>query len=196
MVVEADMSEKSSKDTQELLGLLKSLGRRQSEKSTWEGPERRASKRVELPIPVELKIGDGGFVETRLHDVSLHGLSVESAGSAPPGEIAALHFDGYPGVCEPFLLLGRVVRSTDDEPPALGIEINRQATGEEAMALFKTLVRHFLHHRGLLEELWKGYFEGRCKECGWIGRVGQRSPQCPKCGNTDIVPITDQESST
>jgi hypothetical protein len=189
------MSEQRGKDPPELLGRLKSLGLGRTEKKTWEGPERRASKRVELPIPVELKIGQGDFQATRLHDVSLHGMMVENVGSAPPGEIAALQFEGYPGVCEPFLVLGRVVRATDDEPPGLGIEIDSQATGEEAMGLFKILVRHFLHHRGLLEDLWKGYFEGRCKSCGWIGRVGERSPRCPKCGNEEVVPIADQKES-
>lgn len=189
------MSKKRGKETPELLGRLKSLGRLKAEKSTWEGPERRASKRVDLPIPVELKLGQGDFQATRLSDVSLHGMAVENVGSAPVGEIAALQFEGYPGVCEPFLILGRVVRVTDDDPAGVGIEIDSQATGEEAMGLFKTLVRHFLHHRGLLEDLWKGYFEGRCKSCGWIGRVGERSPRCPKCGEKDIEQIAGQQGS-
>lgn len=189
------MSEKRGKETPELLGRLKSLSRLRSEKSTWEGPERRASKRVELPIPVEIKVGDGELIETRLHDVSLHGVMVENAGSAPPGQIAALQFEGYPGICEPFLILGRVIRVSEEIPSGLGIEIDSQATGQEAMSLFKTLVRHFLHHRGLLEDLWKGYFEGRCKSCGWIGRVGERSPRCPKCGEEDIEQIASQQGS-
>ncbi|MGB5890042.1 MAG: PilZ domain-containing protein [Thermoanaerobaculia bacterium] len=189
------MSEERGKDVPEILGRLKSLSLGRTEKKAWDGPERRASKRVELPIPVELKLGQGDFQATRLSNVSLHGMLVENAGSAPPGEIAALQFEGYPGVCEPFLILGRVVRVTDDSPPAVGIEIDFQATGEEAIGLFKTLVRHFLRHRGLLEDVWKGYFEGRCKSCGWIGRVGERSPRCPKCGEEDVEPIADQQGS-
>ncbi|TNF71424.1 MAG: hypothetical protein EP299_11850 [Acidobacteria bacterium] len=189
------MSEERGKEAPEILGRLKSLGLRRAEKKSYDGPERRASKRVELPIPVELKIGQGDFQATRLSNVSLHGMAVENVGSAPPGEIAALQFEGYPGVCEPFLILGRVVRVTDEDPPGVGIEIDSQATGEEAIGLFKTLVRHFLHHRGLLEDLWKGYFEGRCKSCGWIGRVGERSPRCPKCGEEDVEPITEQQGS-
>jgi len=189
------MSEQNGKDAPELLDRLKSLGRRQAEKKTWEGPERRASKRVELPIPVEIKVGEGELLATRLHDLSLQGLCVEGTGSASPGELAAIQFEGYPGVCESFLLLGRVIHTTDDDPPGVGIEIDRQATGDEAMEQFRVLVRHFLHHRGLLEDLWKGYFEGRCKSCGWIGRVGERSPRCPKCGEEDVVPIADQPGS-
>jgi len=102
--------------------------------------------------------------------------------------MAAIQFEGYPRVCGPFLLLGTVVRVTDEVPPAAVVELNREATGEEALGQYRKLVLHFIRHRGLLEELWKGYFEARCPACGWIGRVGERSKTCAKCGGT-VVPV-------
>lgn len=182
------MADQRDKDGGKLMGRLKGLGRQPAESPGEGGPNRRASKRVELPIPVQLKIGEGSFEERRLRNVNLVGLCIEAAGPATEGEMAAIQFEGYPRVCDPFLLLCKVVRDTDDAPPAVVVEVNREATGEEALGQYRKLVLHFIRHRGLLEELWKGYFEARCPACGWIGKVGERTKTCAKCGGT-VVPI-------
>ena len=182
------MADQRDKDSGKLLGRLKGLGRQGTDTPGQGGPNRRASKRVELPIPVQMKIGEGGFEERRLRNVNLVGLCIEDGGPASEGEMAAVQFEGYPRVCDPFLLLGKVVRLTDEEPPAAVVEVNREATGEVALGQYRKLVLHFIRHRGLLEELWKGYFEARCPACGWIGKVGERSKTCAKCGGT-VVPV-------
>ncbi|MGB6643033.1 MAG: PilZ domain-containing protein [Thermoanaerobaculia bacterium] len=182
------MADQRDKDGASLLGRLKGLGRQGSDTPEEGGANRRASKRVELPIPVQLKIGEGNFEERRLRNVNLVGLCIDAVGPAAEGEMAVIQFEGYPRVCEPFLLLGDVVRMTDEVPPAAVIEVNRKATGEEALAQYRKLVLHFIHHRGLLEDLWKGYFEARCPACGWLGKVGERSRTCAKCGGT-VVPV-------
>lgn len=184
------MSAERDRDGSTLLGRLKGLGREGTVNPERTGANRRSSKRVALPIPVQLKIGPGDFEERRLRNVNLVGLCIEGAGGASEGEMAAIQFEGYPKVCDPFILLGNVVRSTDDVPPAAVVEVNRQATGEEALAQYRKLVLHFIHHRGLLEELWKGYFEARCPACGWIGKVGEHSKTCAKCGG-EVVPVEE-----
>jgi hypothetical protein len=182
------MADQRDKEGRKLLGRLKGLGRKETDAPVEDGANRRASKRVALPIPVQLKIGEGNFEERRLRNVNLVGLCIEAAGPAAEGEMAAIQFEGYPRVCDPFLLLGTVVRLTDDVPQAAVVEVNRKATGEEALAQYRKLVLHFIHHRGLLEDLWKGYFEARCPACGWLGKVGERSKTCAKCGGT-VVPV-------
>lgn len=149
-------------------------------------PDRRASKRLELPIQVQLKIGSGQFLPRRLRDINQRALCAETD-VGEEGDAAAVRFAGNPEVCGPFTLVGRVVRTTE-QPPVSVIDIDRQATTPEAQQQYRNLVLHYIQHKPLLEELAKGYFEGRCQTCGWIGRVGNKSPSCSRCGKL-VVPI-------
>jgi hypothetical protein len=144
-------------------------------------PRPDVGRRSRLPIPVRAKIGAAESRVRRLRDVSVSGLSLEWPEAAEPGEPAILRFDGYPGVCEPFILHGRVVRVIEGRSPGVGIAIDRQATPPEILARYRKLVVHYLRHKPLLSELERDFFEGRCESCGWIGRVGARNPTCPRC---------------
>jgi hypothetical protein len=183
------MSVQPDKYKKSLLGRFKSGGQPRRKTARVRPPNRRWSNRVELPIPVNIKVGQGGFKPRRLRNVNLLGLCIEGVGTVSDAEVAAVRFEGYPQVCEPFLLHGNVVRSTADTPAAAVIEVNRTATGEEALEQYRKLVLHFIRHRELLEDLWKGYFEARCPSCGWLGKVGKRSRICPKCGG-NVVPVS------
>jgi len=156
--------------------------------------DQRSSRRVQLPIPVRLKTGESDFQEQRLRDVALSGLCVESAGVVPRGEPATLHFDGYPGVSQAFDLHGRVARVTGEEPPSLGIQIDRQASSKEALQQYPKLVLHYLRHRQLLEQQRDGVFDARCTSCDWIGRVSAKKPRCSACGGR-AVPVSTEPSS-
>lgn len=151
-------------------------------------PDRRGSKRIGLPIPVRLKIADREPTTERLHDFSQHGLCVEAVTDGVPGEGVVLHFDGYPDVCEPFNLAGQVARVGEEAPHGLVIEIDRGRTPPDALKQYRALVLHYIRHKPLLEDVSKGYFEGSCASCDWIGRVGERKPTCPRCGK-GVVPI-------
>ncbi len=155
----------------------------------------RSSRRVKLPIPVRLKTGEGDFQERRIRDVAHSGLCVESVGVVPRGEPATLQFDGYPGVSQAFELHGRVARVTEEEPPSLGIQIDRQASSKEALQQYRKLVLHYLRHRPLLEQQLYGVFEGRCTSCEWIGRVSSKKPCCSVCGGS-VVPVSSEASSS
>ena len=95
------------------------------------------------------------------------------------------------------MLVGKVKGMiTDDEsgtPVAMGVEIDRDTTTPEALQGYRSLVRHYLHHRPLLEGVDKGYFEGRCPACGWLGRVGSRNPVCSRCGQK-VEPVQGGEA--
>ena len=148
--------------------------------------ERRAGKRVRLPVGVRFTMADGSAHEGKLREVNLRGLSIEPPGAGQIGDRLSVGFAGYPGVCPSFVLVGKVKGMiTDDEsgaPLAMGVEIDRDTTTPEALQGYRSLVRHYLKHRPLLEGVDKGYFEGRCPACGWLGRVGNRNPVCSKCG--------------
>ena len=149
--------------------------------------ERRA-KRTKLPIPVSLRIGAADFRPGRLRDASPIGVYVEGVAGGTTGAPAVIRFDGYPDVCEAFELRGRIVRAGGEATPGLALEIDRQATSAAALTQYRKLVLHYLRHRPLLDDLGKGFFEGRCKSCEWIGRVGERSPRCPRCGG-EVAPV-------
>jgi len=168
-----------------LLGRLKgALG----ESPPASAPERRASKRVKLPIPVQLEIEGGEPMERRLRDISQQGLCIEAIDGGRPGQTVTVRFQGYPDVCDPFVLSGAIVRIGDEQPPALVINIDRQRTPPEALNQYRALVLHYIRHKPLLDELGRGYFEGHCVSCDWIGRVGARKPTCARCGDT-VVPV-------
>ena len=142
----------------------------------------RASPRSRLPIPVRVKVGHASSRESRLHDVSVSGFRIAWTDEAQVGETAIVRFDGYPGVCPAFVLLGRVVRIVTGKEPGVGIVIDRAGSADTALEQFRRLVLHYMRHRPLLAELARDFFEGRCEECEWVGRVGTRSPVCPRCG--------------
>jgi len=147
-----------------------------------EGTERRFGKRLKLPVSVRVQVGDGPVLAVKVRDVNARGLGLESVAGARVGDRIAVEFDGYPGVCVAFSLVGRVVVIIDPVTNGVGVEVDRKATPPEGLQSYRTLVLHYLHHRPLLEDVGKGYFEGRCTKCGWVGRVGARAPRCSRCG--------------
>jgi hypothetical protein len=146
------------------------------------GAERRFGKRLKLPVPVRVRVGDGPVLAAKVRDVNARGLGLESVADARVGDQLAIEFGGYPGVCGAFSLTGQVVRILDPVTNGVGVQVNRAASAPEAVQSYKTLVLHYLRHRPLLEDVGKGYFEGRCTQCGWVGRVGARAPRCSRCG--------------
>jgi hypothetical protein len=160
-----------------------------------EGVERRAGKRVPLPLAVRFTLADGTSHEGKLREVNLRGLSLEPPAGASVGTRLSIGFEGYPGVCDAFALVGNVrqILTNDEsgEAVAMGVEIDRQSTTPEELQSYRNLVRHYLHHRPLLDGTQKGYFEGRCPSCGWLGRVGRRNPVCSRCG-TKVEPVQSE----
>ena len=150
--------------------------------------ERRVSNRILLPLPVRVRVGQGDFRDAQTRDVNLPGLSVAPAEDARPGEPVAIAFGGFPGVAPAFTLVGNVMRIVTEEPPAMGIKVDRKSTAPEALRHYRSLVLHYVHHRPLLDDVSSGYFEGRCASCGWVGRVGRRAPRCSHCGGR-VQPI-------
>ena len=142
----------------------------------------RAGRRARLPIPLTVRIGAAPARETRLHDVSVSGFRIDWPDPAAVGESAIIRFTGYPGVCPPFILHGRVARVIEDRSPGLGIAVDREGSSAEALTHLRELVLHYMRHKPLLDELEREFFEGRCEACDWLGRVGKRSPVCPRCG--------------
>jgi hypothetical protein len=172
-----------------LSGVLK-MGRRLfgGKKAARGGPERRSGKRVALPVQVRVSVGDGSLRPARVGEVNLPGFSFSPSEDARIGAPVRVEFDGFPDISPPFAVQGQVVRVLDDSDE-VAIAVDRQATPPPALKNYRTLVRHYLHHKPLLEDLNKGYFEGRCDSCQWVGRVGRRAPRCSQCGSTKIVPI-------
>ena len=190
------VSGRDKKQQPESVRRLMEMGRRflGGEAKQQPAVERRAGKRVELSLAVQARVGEGEWQTARIRDVNLTGLRIEPAGDARPGQTVTVQFDGYPGVAPAFSLVGRVSRLIADpnEPGdvlAMAIQVDRAATSEDARKNYRLLVLHYVRHRPLLEEVDKGYFEGRCTSCGWVGRVGQRKPQCPHCGGTKLEPV-------
>jgi len=153
-----------------------------------DGVDRRFGKRLKLPVTVRVRVGDGPELVAKVRDVNARGLGLESVAGAREGDSLAITFEGYPGVCGPFSLVARVVNVFDPVANGVGAEVDRKATTPEAVQLYRTLVLHYLHHKPLLEDVAKGYFEGRCAKCGWVGRVGARAPRCSRCGGK-VEPI-------
>ena len=147
-----------------------------------DGVDRRFGKRLKLPVTVRAQVGDGPVLNVKVRDVNARGMGLESVAGARVGDRVAVEFDGYPGVCGAFSLVGRVVNVFDPVTNGVGVEVDRKATPPEGVQSYKTLVLHYLRHRPLLEDVGKGYFEGRCEKCGWVGRVGARAPRCSRCG--------------
>ncbi len=150
--------------------------------STSGGDNERAGRRVQLPIPIRVKIGRSASRESRLHDVSVSGLRIDWPEPAEIGEAVVMRFDGYPGVCPAFILHGQVARVIPGRSLGLGIAIDRVGSPPEILQHLRQLVLHYLRHKPLLEALRRDFFEGHCEACVWIGRVGARAPVCPRCG--------------
>lgn len=148
--------------------------------------ERRAGRRVPMPLEIRVKLSeDDDPREVMLRDVNVTGLAVEPALTVDLDDRVNVGFDGYPGVCPAFALVASVKRILDageaGELSAMGLEIDREATSADAQKNFRTLVRHYLHHRPLLDSVGEGFIQGRCTSCDWIGRTGKRNPRCPRC---------------
>lgn len=157
-------------------------GKRRTPGKPGSGSIPRAGSRARLPIPVTARIGAAPSRQTRLHDVSVSGCRIDWPEPVEPGEPAIIRFAGYPGVCPAFILHCRVVRVVDDGLPGLGIAIDRGESPAEALNHLRQLVLHYMRHKPLLDEIERDFSEGRCEACGWIGRVGTRAPNCPRCG--------------
>ncbi len=157
-----------------------------------EGVERRFGKRVKLPLTVRVRVEDGPEVTAKVRDVNARGMGLDFVVGGEPGKRLTIEFDGYPGVCEAFSLVGRVVNVINAVTSGVGVELDRKATLPEGIQRYRTLVLHYLHHKPLLEDVTKGYFEGRCTKCGWVGRVGARAPRCSRCGGK-VEPVRSDE---
>ena len=147
-----------------------------------EGAERRFGKRVKLPLTVRVRVEEGPELTAKVRDVNARGMGLDFVVGGEPGRRLTIEFDGYPGVCDAFSLVGRVVNVFNAVTSGVGVEVDRKATPPEGIQSYRTLVLHYLHHRPLLDDVTKGYFEGRCTKCGWTGRVGAKAPRCPRCG--------------
>jgi hypothetical protein len=155
--------------------------------------DRRSGLRVPLRLGVRIKVNDGGVKDALIRDVNLRGLALEPADGVSIRDRVNVGFDGYPEVAPAFALTGWVRRILTEQSPegeikAMGIEIDRDVTSSDALSNYRRLVLHYVRHRPLLDGINKGYFEGRCKSCEWIGRVGRRSPVCSRCGS-EVVPL-------
>jgi hypothetical protein len=146
------------------------------------GPERRVSRRIPLRFPVRVCVTGDEYHDCRVVDINLGGLALQPVENAQLRQTVAIAFEGFPGVVPPFTLSGEVVRVSQNDPSAVGLKVNRSRNTPEAAGHYRNLIRYYLRHRPLLEEVNSGYFEGRCSECGWVGRVGRRRPNCSRCG--------------
>lgn len=144
--------------------------------------ERRFGKRLLMPLPVSVQVQDGPVLAAKVRDVNARGLGIEGVAGAEIGDVVTVAFEGYPGVCSAFRLLGQVKRIVDAATNTVGVAVDRKISPPAAVQSYRTLFLHYLHHRPLLEDVSKGYFEGRCTQCGWLGRVGARAPRCAQCG--------------
>jgi hypothetical protein len=178
----------------EILGTLKSavqagtslldrarrlVGETQTETETYR--DRRRTARMPIPMKVLVSL-DGGrrYARRRLLDINQGGLGVASTGHVEPGQRMLVVFDGLPDVAPGFNLSCEVVRPLPED--GAGVRVDRAATSRESIELFGKLALYYLRHKPLMERVQKGYFEGHCRDCGWIGRVGGNRPVCAKCG--------------
>jgi hypothetical protein len=158
--------------------------------------ERRSGRRAPLPIDIRVKLSeDDDPRNARIRDVNMTGLAVEPSLGLELGDRVHVGFDGYPDVCPAFALVGRVKRVVEAdelvETSAMGLEIDREQTSAEAQKNFRRLVRHYLHHRPLLDTVGDGFIRGRCRSCDWVGQTGKRKPRCPRCSSR-VVPLEDK----
>lgn len=164
--------------------------------------ERRSGRRVPLPLEIRVKLSeDDDPRKAKIRDVNMTGLAVEPALGVQVDDRVHLGFDGYPSVCPAFALVGRVRRVVDvdveevedvaDVVSAAGLEIDREQTSADAQLNFRRLVRHYLHHRPLLDSVGEGFIQGRCVSCDWVGQTGKRKPRCPRC-TSRVEPIEDE----
>ncbi len=158
------------------------------------GAERRFGKRVKLPLTVRVRVEDGPELTAKVRDVNARGMGLDFVVGGEAGRRLTIDFDGYPGVCEGFSLVGRVVNVFNAVTGGVGVEVDRKATAPAAIQGYRTLVLHYLHHKPLLDDVTKGYFEGRCTKCGWVGRVGARAPRCARCGGK-VEPVRNEPGS-
>lgn len=161
------MSDGDKKQQPEAVRRLMEMGRRflGGETKLQPAVERRAGMRVELSLPVQVRLGDGEWQPARIRDVNLTGLRIEPAGEARPGQTVAVQFDGYPGVAPAFSLVGRVSRviaepAGPEDVLAMAIQVDRGATAEDARKNYRLLVLHYVRHRPLLEDVDKGVLRG------------------------------------
>lgn len=157
--------------------------------------ERRSGRRVPLPLEIRVKLTEDDDPRTaQLRDVNVTGLAIEPSLEVDVDARVSVGFDGYPGVCPAFALVAKVKRVLDStepgEPTAMGLEIDREATSADAQKNYRTLVRHYLHHRPLLDTVAEGFIHGHCTSCDWVGRTGKRRPRCPRC-TSRVVPVDD-----
>ena len=158
--------------------------------------ERRSGRRVPLPLEIRIKLSeDDDPRNARVRDVNMTGLAVEPSLDLEVDTRVHIGFDGYPGVCPGFALVGHVKRVVQADEPgetsAMGLEIDRGQTSADAQKNFRRLVRHYLHHRPLLDTVGDGFIRGRCRSCDWVGQTGKRKPRCPRC-NSRVVPVDDE----
>ena len=71
------------------------------------GVDRRFGKRLNLPVTVRVRVADGPELVAKVRDVNARGMGLESVTGARVGDRLAIEFDGYPGVCAAFSLVGR-----------------------------------------------------------------------------------------
>lgn len=158
--------------------------------------ERRSGRRVPLPLAIRVKLTEEDDPrDAKIRDVNMTGLAVEPALGVDIDDQVHIGFDGYPSVCPGFALVGRVKRVVDSVEPgemsAMGLQIDREETSAEAQLNFRRLVRHYLHHRPLLDAASEGFMHGRCTSCDWVGETGRRKPRCPRCASR-VAPIEDE----
>ena len=165
------------------LSRLVKLGRRVlgAETRQTEAPERRASTRVPLRLPVDACLDGGSFQEGKLVDVSLRGLALDLSEDGAPGQRVSVRFRESKAGEATFLLQGRVVRVLESHPERVGVSMRRAENPPEALESYRRLILYYLRHRTLLEDLNSGVFEGRCPSCNWVGHVTEQSPGCPMC---------------
>ena len=116
--------------------------------------ERRSGRRVPLPLEIRIKLSeDDDPQNAKIRDVNMTGLAVEPSLDLEVDTRVHIGFDGYPGVCPGFALVGHVKRVVQADEPgetsAMGLEIDRGQTSADAQKNFRRLVRHYLHHRPL-----------------------------------------------
>ena len=165
-------------------GVLDTLGRLKKRlngtgKKRYE--EKRQTTRAVLRIPIHVRVGQSEPMSTRLRDISPAGLCFEgNAGEL--GDQVWIRFEGYPQVCESFVLSAKTVRISKDAPATMAVVIDRADTRRESLIEYRKLVLHYLRHKPLLEEKENAFVEARCPTCGWVGRVPSRKRVCSRCG--------------
>ena len=149
------------------LGDLVKLGRRilGTEASPPDVPERRASQRIPLRLPVDACLEGSKFHESKLVDVSLRGLALDLGEECAPGQRVSVRFRKSQAGEATFLLQGQVVRVLESSPERVGVNVRRTENPPEALESYRRLILFYLRNRSLLDELNSGVFQGRCAAC-------------------------------